>query len=116
MASYDFYISSFGGKLTAEAFEAVKLKATAFVSYMLLGRMTGSKAEDMAICAVADVYANASAELERGAVISSENNDGYSVSYANGMTTGESVEEATNRRAAAVARIYLRQSRHVEVI
>ena len=63
------------------------------------------EAEQMAACAVADVYSSASGRIASGGV-SSENNDGYSVTYADAVS-GEAVEESVNRRAIAEARLYL---------
>lgn len=115
MASYSFYVTEYGGKLAQGEFEAHTARAAAFIDYMLLGRTTGSKAEDMATCAVVDVFAASSDRLTAAGAIASENNDGYSVSYAD-VVAGDTPEAAVYRRAAAAARMYLRNSRRVEVI
>lgn len=105
-ATYEYYVSSYGGDLSSDAFSKQIGKASAFISYLTMGRSTGeTDAEQMAACAVADVYAASAGRLTSGG-ISSENNDGYSVTYADAVN-GEAIEETVNRRAAAAARMYL---------
>lgn len=105
-ATYEFYSGNFGGEMSVEAFQKYILKASAFISYLTMGRSTGeTEEEQMAACAVADVYSSASGRLASGGV-SSENNDGYSVSYSDALN-GETIEETVNRRALAAARLYL---------
>ena len=59
-----------------------------------------------AVCAVADVYHSCEKKKEAGAV-KSENNDGYSVSYAVEQMDGQTIEELIGKKAYKAASTYL---------
>ena len=86
-ADFVYYRSDFGGKtISSETdFDSVIGKASAYIDRITFGRAKEkSDSEDVkkAACAVAEVmYRN---ESRYG--ISSENNDGYSVTYLNNST------------------------------
>ena len=106
---YLFYAGQAGGKLPEEEFSRLIGRACAYVQYMTLGKGRGdTDGEKLAACAVADVYACAERERERGTgAVKSENNDGYSVSYVTEQKDGESREEALSRKAYQAARPFL---------
>ena len=65
-----------------------------------------------AVCAAADVYYAAEQEREQRAegkagLVQSENNDGYSVSYAVEQTDGQTAEEVVRRKAYNAVSMYL---------
>lgn len=114
LATYKFYIETYGGEMEEGAFDKVIVKASAFINYITAGRAGDTDDVKLATCAVADVY-NISKDIQQtGGIIASETNDGYSVSYA--TNTDMNTEEAINARAAAAARIYLKVSRRVGVL
>ena len=103
-ADFAFYKNEFKGiQIEDEAvFDSAEVKAEAFINTLTYGRISEDsipRGVQMAACAVAEIMDGGEAQL-RG--ISSENNDGYSVSYAAGTE-----EAATYRRAYDTARFYL---------
>lgn len=114
LATYKFYIETYGGEMEEGAFDKVILKASAFINYLTAGRAGDTDDVKLATCAVSDIY-NISNDMQQTAgIIASETNDGYSVSYA--TNTNMNTEEAINTRAAAAARMYLKTSRRVGVL
>lgn len=99
-----------------EAFPAAERKAEAYIRYLThLNGDIFSLPNDMvkdAVCAAADVYYVAEQEREQRAegkagLVQSENNDGYSVSYAVEQTDGQTVEEVVRRKAYNAVYMYL---------
>lgn len=107
---YDFYVTEYKGKLSQEAFEEVEVKASFFVSRMLLGRKNFSHDEKMAVCAVAEVFTSSQERLQGSGAIS-ENNDGYSVTWGT-----ETAENAVFARAKDAASLYISPCRVVGVV
>lgn len=85
-ADYDFYTKEYGGlAVSKEEFMPLAARASAMVDKMTFGRATeGDWRVKMAVCAAADTLYRPG-----GGVISSENNDGYSVTYASGSQSGQ---------------------------
>ena len=80
-ATYNHYKCHFKGNAipSLEIFDRLKIKASAYVDKITFGRITGvTDAVQNAVCAVCDVLYNASGHEG----ITSENNDGYIVNYA----------------------------------
>lgn len=113
---YGYYWVDYGGKMPEEAFPAAERKAEAYIRYLThLNGDIFSLPNDMvkdAVCAAADVYYVAEQEREQRAegkagLVQSENNDGYSVSYAVEQTDGQTVEEVVRRKAYNAVYMYL---------
>ena len=111
-ADYMFYEKSYCGKLRKEEFEQVVIKATACVRRITFGR-TDDCSEDeevkFATCAVCDVIAaeEKKRNANNGMTVSSENTDGYNVSYVSELESGESTEELLNRKTYKAAEVFL---------
>ena len=100
-ADYDYYVNSYGGNAIAEMdFTRLSRQASAYLDALTLDKITGDWKTDErvkdACCAVADIYA----WRERGGEVSSETNDGASVTY---VTSGKTIEQ----QAANAAALYL---------
>lgn len=113
---YGYYWVDYGGKMPEEAFPVTERKAEAYIRYLThLNGDIFSLPNDMvkdAVCAAADVYYAAEQELEQRAegkagLVQSENNDGYSVSYAVEQTDGQTAEEVVRRKAYNAVYMYL---------
>lgn len=87
-----------------------KRKAEAYIRKLTYIRGNIFTIEDTAVkdavCAVADVYHSCEKKKEAGAV-KSENNDGYSVSYAVEQMDGQTIEELIGKKAYKAASTYL---------
>lgn len=102
---YDFYTDTYMGKeIPEDSFERKSVEAEALINMITFGRIRkyNLSAEDlylvkMAICASAESYY--SADQHKG--IKSENNDGYSVTYADGE------ENVAKINAIGAADLYL---------
>ena len=93
---YNFYAECYhGSAISDEAFENVELEAEAFVNMVTFGRI--ERLEEIpiqvkyAVCSVADTVANYSEFRKNN--ISSESNDGYSITYATQVTNDECQRE-----------------------
>lgn len=109
-ADYDFYVSEAHGNLDETTFGAQILEASTFLRYLTMGKSDKEQPEALqyAACAIADMYAKEKKKRQSGeAEMKSENNDGYSVTYALERTEGESFETFLFRKAADIARMYL---------
>lgn len=109
---YEFYAESYHGKLGGDDFEKAVIKATAYVRRFTFGRADGcSDDEDvkLATCAVCDVIVEDESfrKKHQGRNITSENNDGYSVSFVQEQNAGETAEEMLNRKAYKAAEVFL---------
>lgn len=115
-ADYAFYVeTAHGNKIPETEFPRAALKASIFIKYMTVGRVSDSFESDypdyvedikLATCAAADVFYEAEVRRQEhgGREALSENTDGYSVTFADVETKSGSYEE---RRAAAEIRPYL---------
>lgn len=102
MADYTFYTSTFYGKLSAEEFARLSVRAKAEVDRLTYGRAATATGKDLAAvklahCAVVDELAR----QEQGGEVTSESNDGVSRSYAAATTRSKS------QRIVAEAMAYL---------
>lgn len=96
--SYQFYTQVYHGKLSEDDYLALSMRASAYVDDLTMGRSSGELTEadalrvDLALCAVADAMHTAH---ELGGV-TSQTNDGVSVSYAAdyAAATGQHVRDA----------------------
>lgn len=85
MTDYAFYHGEYGGTLPEEHFARLRCRASAYLASITLGKSGIStlpkpvlQSVNMALCAVVDAMYKA----ENGGDISSETNDGISVTYA----------------------------------
>lgn len=111
-ADYDFYVSVYRGQLKEEEFDRHIIIASAYIRKITFGRadaQTESEVVKLSVCAVCDVYKmdeKRRAE-HQGRNITSENNDGYSVSFAPEQNSGETAEELLERKAYKAAELFL---------
>lgn len=111
-ADYEFYVNIYKGELTDSEFEKIIIKASAHVRRITFGRAdlhAEEEAVKLAACAACDVIAiyEKAGKGHNGRNVVSENNDGYSVSYANEQVAGETAEALLNRKIYSAAEIYL---------
>lgn len=97
-ADYDYYVNNYGGNAIAEMdFTRLSRQVSVYLNTLTLDKITGDWKTDErvkdACCAVADIYA----WRERGGEVSSETNDGASVTY---VTSGKTIEQQTANTAA----------------
>lgn len=104
-ADYDFYVCEYGSEIPVDAFEKYAKEASAYIRYLTLKRSDNFNGEELkyATCAVAELYFNHEKTQINGRVITSENNDGYAVSYA----TSAEPEEAKRNAAYSAAKKWL---------
>lgn len=106
---YAYYASEYGGEIIPEKkFSGYERRAEAYIRKITYVRgYIFSADSDMvrdAVCAVADVYCSYD---QKQAVVKSENNDGYSVTYVTEQTDGQTAEEMLRKKAYAAASTYL---------
>lgn len=111
-ADYEFYVTKYLGELDQDDFDRVIIKSSAHVRKITFGRADQHMDDEnvkLATCAVCDVIAifDSRMKIHNGLNITSENTDGYSVSYANEQVSGESTEELLNRKIYQAAEVYL---------
>lgn len=118
-ADYSFYAERISGSLNESDFEKQIVPASFFLRRMTMNKSDGvlTEAQDVSLryaaCYIAEMRASAFAEVTddagnvHGGIKTSENNDGYSVSWASSIQSGETLEENINRRSAQIARQYL---------
>ena len=111
-ADYKFYVESYDGSLDEEEFQKVISRASAHVRRMTFGRAdmySDIEEVKLSVCAVCDVIAVDTKNRKKhgGMNISSENTDGYSVSYVTEQVSGESADQALNRKIYTAAELYL---------
>lgn len=100
-ADYGFYLNDFGGRrLSTEDFRPAILNASQFIRNSTLKRSDNYDDEELkyAACAIADIYHDVYLKSSDKNV-KSENTDGYSVTYVNENTDGESKEALFSRKA-----------------
>ena len=114
-ADYEYYTSTYKGNLTKEEFERSITKASAYVRRITFGRADENKELDevkLAACAVCDLIANDEKVRSKhsGRVVTSENTDGYSVSYESGGN-GETTDDLLKRNIFDTLLLYLEPTR-----
>lgn len=86
-ADYTYYKEEYLGTLAEDVFLRLARKATAFLNLVTGGNITEEDAEldeiKEACCGLVDIYD----KFEKGGDVSSETNDGISVSYTIGSST-----------------------------
>lgn len=102
---YKFYVQSFKGGVIPSAKDFLTAEAAAgrYVEYVTCGRVVGKTTDDIknAVCAVAELeYQTLTKNQKTG--ISSESNDGVSVSYA--QESSESAKAAENQKYSVALR------------
>lgn len=110
-ADYEYYISAYKGNLAEEEFEKSITKASAYVRRITFGRADDNMEMEevkLAACAVCDLIANDEKVRSKhsGRVVTSENTDGYSVSYESGGN-GETADELLGRKIFDTLELYL---------
>lgn len=108
--SYTFYTDAYGGRMSAEDFARMSVKASAYLVQVTLGRCINpiggeqvAQAVKMAFCEVADAMLT----NESGGDIVSESNDGVSVSYANrAKTDAQRLSDAAALHLACTGLLY----------
>ena len=105
------YYASCGGKMELDEFLVAEKAAEAYIRYMTFpnGNIFATECDAVkdAVCAAADAYHEAAQMASGNGPVKSENNDGYSVTYASQSIDGESKEKLANRKMYEAARIHL---------
>ena len=84
MTEFEFYEKEYGGTLPKTDFERLRIRARAYLASITLGKAQRAMPEsiryqvNMAVCALVDVIH----KQETGGDVTSESNDGISISYA----------------------------------
>lgn len=110
-ADYEYYISAYKGNLAKEEFEKSIMKASAYVRRITFGRADDNMEMEevkLAACAVCDLIANDEKVRSKhsGRVVTSENTDGYAVSYESGGN-GKTADELLGRKISDTLELYL---------
>lgn len=110
-ADYEFYTTTYKGNLLKEEFEKTIMKASAYVRRITFGRADDNMEMEevkLAACAVCDLIANDEKVRSKhsGRVVTSENTDGYSVSYESGGSGG-TADELLSRKISDTLELYL---------
>lgn len=109
-ADYEYYTSTYKGKMTQEEFEKSIMKASAYVRRITFGRADDMEMEEvkLAACAVCELLANDDKVRSKhlGRAVTSENTDGYSVSYESGGN-GETADDLLKRNIFDILLLYL---------
>lgn len=110
-ADYEYYISAYKGKLAEEEFEKSIMKASAYVRRITFGRADDNMEMEevkLAACSVCDLIANDEKVRSKhsGRAVTSENTDGYSVSYESGESGG-TADELLGRKIFDTLELYL---------
>lgn len=110
-ADYGFYANTYKGNLAKEEFEKSIMKASAYVRRITFGRADDNMEMEevkLAACSVCDLIANDEKVRSKhsGRAVTSENTDGYSVSYEIGGN-GETADELLGRKIFDTLELYL---------
>ena len=104
--NYDYYVTQYWGKTVPEdEFHFYSTKASRYIRYLTAGKADGLDLDEIkdAACAACEAYYQFDNRDPEGAVVgkivSSENTDGYSVSYATEGSSGNTYEEIANQKA-----------------
>ena len=106
-ADYEYYLNSFqGDKLEKSEFNKFVKSASEHVRRLTFGRANLNVDNNVkdATCAICEVLADIEKKTINGQFVSSENNDGYSVSYAVG---DKSVDDVLLRAINTAVTTYL---------
>lgn len=108
---YEYYASTYKGSLVKEEFEKSIMKASAYVRRVTFGRVDDNMEMEevkLATCSVCDLIANDEKVRSKhsGRVVTSENTDGYSVSYESGGNGG-TADELLSRKISDTLELYL---------
>lgn len=111
-ADCEFYMVSYHGDIDEDEFFEVISKASAHIRRITFGRADSCSDMDevkFATCAACDVIAADARRRKKhnGMNIASENTDGYEVSFIADQASGESAEQALNKRVYSAAKVYL---------
>ena len=114
-ADYEYYTTTYKGSLSKEEFEKSIMKASAYVRRITFGRADDNmKMEEvkLATCAVCELLANDEKVRSKhlGRAVTSENTDGYSVSYEGGGN-GETADDLLKRNIFDTLLLYLEPTR-----
>lgn len=110
-ADYEYYTTTYKGSLSKEEFEKFIMKSSAYVRRITFGRADDNiEMEEvrLAACAVCDLIANDEKVRSKhsGRVVTSENTDGYSVSYESGGN-GETADDLLHKKMYNTAALFL---------
>lgn len=110
-ADYEYYATTYKGNLLKEEFAKSIMKASAYVRRITFGRADDNTEMDevkLAACAVCELLANDEKVRSKhsGRAVTSENTDGYSVSYESGGN-GETADELLGRKIFDTLELYL---------
>lgn len=110
-ADYEYYTSTYKGNLAKEEFEKSIMKASAYVRRITFGRADDNMEMEevkLAACSVCDLIANDEKVRSKhsGRAITSENTDGYSVSYESGGN-GETADDLLCKKMYNTAALFL---------
>lgn len=110
-ADYEYYATTYKGNLLKEEFEKSIMKASAYVRRITFGLADDNTEMDevkLAACAVCELLANDDKVRSKhsGRAVTSENTDGYSVSYESGGN-GETADELLGRKIFDTLELYL---------
>lgn len=111
-ADYDFCIQEYSQDISQEEFDKYILKASAYIRRLTLLKADSFEGEQLkyAACAVVEAYRDFDRTLVNGRLVSSENNDGYSVSYGDVSSTSageKTAEKMRDDKAYAAAKLWL---------
>lgn len=110
-ADYEFYANTYKGNLSKEEFEKSIMKASTYVRRITFGLADDNMEMEevkLAACSVCDLIANDEKVRSEhlGRAVTSENTDGYSVSYESGGN-GETADELLDRKIFDTLELYL---------
>lgn len=108
---YEYYTSTYKGNLAKEEFEKSIMKSSAYVRRITFGRADDNMELEevkLAACAVCDLIANDEKVRGKhsGRAITSENTDGYSVTYESGGN-GETADDLLCKKMHNTAALFL---------
>ena len=110
-ADYTFYVSEYRGNLTDEEFDKSVIPASAYVRRITFGRADDNMEMEevkLATCAVCELLANDEKVSSKhlGRAVTSENTDGYSVSFESGGN-GETADDLLHKKMYNTAALFL---------
>lgn len=110
-ADYTFYVSEYRGNLTDEEFDKSVIPASAYVRRITFGRADDNMEMEevkLATCAVCELLANDEKVRSKhlGRAVTSENTNGYSVSFENGGN-GETADDLLHKKMYNTAALFL---------
>ena len=113
---YAYYVTQYSGTtVPEEEFHFYSAKASRYIRYLTAGKADGLNLDEIkdAACAACESYyrfdlSNRNQEgAVVGKVVSSENTDGYSVSYATEGSSGNTYEEIADQKAYKAIYLHL---------